>query len=191
MSRLFHTLVVAGAAISASACAGKSSRTEGDGDGGTGAGGTNAGGTGVGGSSGSGAVAGSGAVPAGGSAGSTGGTGVGGLPEPGAYAQWNCTGLVANRVCVATHGTTATPIPDQCPVELDRPRSASDCAAGELFTCVLAMTRSSELVLVNCYCEPADGSCFNCTNLEVYHGEPAYCDGVRKICACAYTGILR
>jgi hypothetical protein len=197
VSRLFHTLVVAGAAISASACAGKSSRTDGDGDGGTSAGG----------GSGSGAVAGNGgtttggtgpagggAGPAGGSAGSPGGnTGLGGLPEPGTRAQWNCEGLVTYNECVALPGTTATPIPESCPVETDRPRSEADCDAGAIFTCVLAVTPSSEPVLVNCHCDVVDASqrCAACSNLEQRHGEPVYCDGVRKICACAYTGILR
>ena len=116
---------------------------------------------------------------------------MGGLPEPGSRAQWNCSGLVPDRACVDVLGTTATPIPDSCPVEPERPRSAADCAAGELFTCVLAVTPSGELTLVNCYCEPSPSSCSDCSNLSGLHGGSAYCDGVRKICACAYTGILR
>lgn len=66
MSRFFHTLVVVGAALSASACGGKSERTLGDDDAQSGSGGT---------ASGSGA--------AGGSAGNTGGSGAGGVSTSG------------------------------------------------------------------------------------------------------------
>jgi hypothetical protein len=207
MARLFNALVLTGAAISASACAGKSTRSEGEEAGAGGSAGTTggdsgspSGGTATGGSQNTGGVPPTGGttggtIPTGGvsTGGSTttGGTaGVAGLPEPGSRAQWNCEFLVPDRVCVDVLGTTATPIPDMCPVELDRPRSSADCAAGERFTCILAVTPSSELTLVNCRCEPGDYTCYGCTNLSQLHGEPAYCDGVRKVCACAYTGIL-
>lgn len=188
MSRLFHALVVAGAAISASAtaCGGKSTESNSDGDDGSTGGKSGAGGTDP--TGGAAPTGGVGSVaPTGGAAGSS---GVGGLPEPGRGAQWNCQ--PTSPECVEVLGTTASLIPDECPVDPTRPRTAADCAPGELFTCVLAVTPSSELLLVNCYCEEASSySCDACSNLSFYHGAPAYCDGLRKVCACAYTGILR
>ncbi|HEX6273095.1 MAG TPA: hypothetical protein VFZ53_08650 [Polyangiaceae bacterium] len=193
MSRLFQALVVAGAAISASACGGKSSEVANDDDDGNPMGGSSgaSGAAPTGGASPTGGVG--GAAPTGGMAGtSTGGTGGPVLPAPGRGAQWDCSLATPDPACVSVLGTTASSIPEECPVDATRPRTAADCASGELFTCVLGVTPSSELLLVNCYCQPSSAySCESCTNLAHLHGEPAFCDGVTKVCACAYTGILR
>jgi hypothetical protein len=111
---------------------------------------------------------------------------------PGRGAQWDCSFVNPNEVCVSVLGTTASAIPNECPVDPTRPRTREDCAEGTIFTCVLAVTPAPELLLVNCHCDIwGSDACAACSNLEEYHGAPAYCDGVTKVCACAYTGILR
>lgn len=226
MARFFHALVVAGAAISASSCGGRSSGdgSSGDGDDGgapAGTGGTGfsgSGGTGLSGSAGTGAAAGSsgtagtsganaGGAGTGGSAAGTSGksgggaagragtggsTGGGGdaFPGPGPSAQWNCEGNVEG--CRDVLETTASRIVGECPVEPDRPMSEADCGQDERFVCYLAVDEGLNPLLVNCLCESKSFDCNFCTGIgSSGFGEPIRCDDRAKVCACAYTGILR
>ncbi len=186
MAHFFHALVVVGASLSVAACAGRSDRK-----------GTPAGGAGDGGSAG---TAGGSAGTAGGSAGTAGGSagsagepapggaaGSAGIPEPGSEAQWNCTDLVG--ACSGPPPSAWQLLADACPVELDRPRDASDCASDERFTCHLVVTVSDEPLLVNCSCEPVAADC-TCVSPFTPRPIEGFCDGASKVCPCAITGIL-
>jgi len=185
-SRFFHALVVAGAAISAAACGGRSESTSGDDDAGNGAGGS--GGT---------AAGGSGGVGTGGSVGGT-----DAFPEPSPTAQWDCSGASrgepsdpvgpVHQGCVDVFGVTAERLLQDCPVDPTFPKSAADCTSTELFTCNLAVTVGGDPVLVNCTCEDQSRfGCQVCFALDRRNGPPVSCTPELKICECAYTGILR
>ncbi len=93
--------------------------------------------------------------------------------------------------CVDVGNTTAALLSKDCPVDASRPKTAMDCKPGELFTCYLAQKADGQLALVNCECQPSEYLC-SCTGIGSYlYGDPVVCDDVHKICACAYTGILK
>jgi hypothetical protein len=207
MARLFNALVVVGSGISAAACGGQSVAQEendggragndgragaggagndaggasGAGTAGTGAGGAGNGGLGGAGSSGAASGAGNGAAS---------GDGTGGTGSVTPNAQWNCSGYY--DVCEAVNGTTAARLTSPCPLEPDRPTTAEDCGANQRLTCYQA-TLDGNLGLVNCECaDTFDNFCSWCTGIDYgAYGDPASCDDQLKVCACAYTGILR
>jgi hypothetical protein len=91
-------------------------------------------------------------------------------------------------------GTTATVLTGDCVVDPTRPKTAADCSAVGLFSCSLAVNAAGEALLVNCECVPGNYSCetYDCRALFNYrNGPPAACDGVSRVCECAYTGILK
>jgi hypothetical protein len=116
---------------------------------------------------------------------------VGPLPEPGPTAQWDCRQLTHD--CTDVLGTTASVLMTDCPIDPTLPKSQADCESGELFTCNLAVTAGGSPVLVNCDCiEDAPGTCAGCYSLAwTTYGLPVSCSDSLKVCACAYTGILK
>jgi len=207
-ARFFHALVVVGAAVSATACGGRSEqRPSGEGaGGGTSGNGGDAAATGGtlandGSGSGSGAAGAGGAGSAAGEGGRAGATstaggkaGAGGIgPFPEAElptSQWDCASSYSG--CVDALGVSAHQLTGSCPVDATRPKSAADCSADEIYSCELAVSVSGEPVLVNCWCQPGVGSpCAGCVSLNHRNGEPVSCAPSLKICECAYTGILR
>jgi hypothetical protein len=217
---LFQALVVMGASLTAG-CGGESTATHHAPDPDAGSGGTGGatggsggstgatGGTGgsTGGSGGStGATGGTGGSTGGGmgatagSGGSIGGTGgmagrTGWLPDLSETSQWDCA-RQADHCEHTTAGpyaswSSALTLTEPCPVDPSRPRSVTDCAAGETLRCQLARTTMDEQFLVNCECVPMDG-CSTCVSL--FDGMPqkaVTCTEVLTVCPCAYTGILK
>lgn len=202
MSRFFHSLVVMGAAISASNCGGKAREgtlrnidgVAGSG-GSTGAGGHSAtGGARVGGFRGDGGRASGGAMGSGGplAAGGYAVDDAGGvfLPDPGTLAQWSCEGLFAGCSYSADAVSRRQLLNQACPVDRIRPRSAADCPIDQVFQCRGAVWSSTQTpIAVECECVPAsDAGCF--CQVPVYGEVPAVCTERERLCGCALTVIL-
>lgn len=180
-SRFFHALVVVGAAVSATACGGRSeNQPDGEATGG-----------GAGDVGGSGTAAGSSNASGAGGGGTAGTGGRGPFPEPTLpTAQWDCRDSFSG--CVDALGVTAHQLTGSCRVNESGPTSAADCPSGGILTCALAVTVSGEPVLVNCECWPGgESACGGCSSLNGRNGTPVSCTPELKICECAYTGILR
>lgn len=202
MASLFHSLVVIGAGVSASACGGvtnvSSGGTPDEAAGRNGAGG--GAGRGAGASLNAGAQSG---IGVGGTAGRAGTGGAGGdvlsidpaisnfpLPDPGTLAQWNCTDQLGG--CDSPlDGMQIKPyyLASPCPIDTSRPRSATDCASDEWFRCLSART-GDVVIAVNCECAPMlDAGC-SCDGVGPSYRHTVVCHDRDMTCGCAYTGIL-
>ena len=185
MSRLFHTLVVVGAGLTAAGCGGKSGRipggsgasggaagggaTAGAGTGGSdpGTGGTSDAGSGGQAGSGTGGQAGSGAggQASSGRGGQSGSAGQSGGGDGGIIGEAGSPGVPepGPETTWDCSGQFGVCLPNQgayigdavCPEDASRPASAEDCATGEVFTCFIAATTNTDTILVNCSCDPA------------------------------------
>jgi len=209
MSSLFHSLVVCGAGITLLQCGGRA-QVSGDEpmNGGTGGsmGGRGSSAQGgvvsVGGTlSLGGALSTGGTIDVGGSTWTAGSSSVGGsLGAAGsfgsfggasAWQQWDCS---ADNLNGCAYGQDmAFSLAHSCAVNSSRPRSAKDCAAGQVFSCLLAQVKG-ETGPVNCACLPRtpDVPC-PCpgpsTGCETSYASA--CSDFQVQCGCAYTCILK
>jgi hypothetical protein len=188
VASLFHSLVVLGAGISGAACGGTTIASGGKLD--------EVAGTAGGGSRAAGQNGGQSAITGNGGAGSGSGGAllIGGsppmepltpLPDAGTLAQWSCsTDSCAN----ASNGLRPFSFSQACPVDPQRPRTASECTDSEWFQCFVGAIGGTE-VLVNCSCVPkSDAGCV-CMSGDVGVQFPSQCADHNMLCGCAYTGI--
>jgi hypothetical protein len=199
MSSLFHSLVVCGAGITLLQCGGRA-QVSGDEPTSGGAGGS----TGGRGSSAQGGRASVGGMFSLGGALSTGGTfGVAGSPGAGgasgafggtsAWQQWDCSTDNIHGCATGPDSGLAFELGQSCGVNPARPRSANDCGAGQVFSC-LTGELNGETGLFNCACLPrtADVPCpCPSSGLGCNASYSSKCSDVQVHCSCAYTCILK
>lgn len=221
MSSLFHSLVVCGAGITLLQCGGRA-QVSGDEPVANGGASGSTGGRGAGAQGGvvagggtlsvGGALSTGGSFAVGGSM-SVGGTfGVGGSMAVGgsfgdggsggtfgsfggtsAWQQWDCSPDTVRGCSFGQGMQEAFALAQSCPINPSRPRSAKDCAAGQVFSCVLGEL-NGETGPFNCACLtrtadvpcPCPASNHNCD--ETY---AAACTDFQVQCGCAYTCILK
>jgi hypothetical protein len=202
MSKLFHSLVVCGAGLTALQCGGKALQSGEDPNSGESGGAPSSAGsssTQLGGRGGSFSVGGSmsiggalstggtlgfaGAVSAGGTLAFGGAVSVGGNVGVGAsggvgaalspWQQWDCTAFDTNG-CVGV-GTTVVSgfgLIQACRVEPTRPRSQADCQPGQIFSCLIGVL-GNQYGPINCECLPPSS------------GVPCFCSPSIVSCASA------
>lgn len=196
MSRLFHSLVVCGAGLTATGCGGRydSGERQEPSD----AGSANRGG--------SGSAVGSGSAGAGGAPplmlGLGGGPSLGGAPGvsgftfggtapgpilPGSQGQWSCD----DELGACNDGFI---LGKQCFRDASRPQSQADCAPGSVLSCLYG-SLDSVPVLFNCECLPLVGEMCPCPDVAgggcVNSGGPLTCSPEQVVCGCAFTCITR
>jgi hypothetical protein len=83
-------------------------------------------------------------------------------------------------------------------VDPDRPISAAECGAGEVFTCMAARLSDGSEIRVNCECRPIlpdDPHCPCPMTMKVCHPQPPQdleeCADGEHVCGCAITCILK
>jgi len=195
MSTLFHSLVVCGAGITLLQCGGRAQvsgdePTNGGAAGSTGGGASSAQG---------GVVAGGGTLSMGGPV-STGGTfSVGGSMPTGtggsfggtsAWQQWDCTPDNVHGCASAEREDTSFALGQSCGVNPSRPRSAKDCAAGQVFSCFVGEL-NGESGPFNCACLPrTDDVPCPCPSSDLGCSSSYKCSDVQVQCGCAHTCIL-
>jgi len=191
VSRLFHSIVVVGAGLSASGCgSGEKTGSAGAGGGASGAGGNESAGGGV---------QTEGGIGINGSGGNHGETTVRleleagvDLTGLGTFSQWSCTvGARCTVVLVDSQNyLPAEALSEPCPSDMNRPRTAADCSGNEWFTCQLAVW-NEQPIAVNCACvAETDAGCDleGCYDSKL--GGFATCWEHSKLCGCAFTAIL-